>query len=116
MNQKQKTIYYTLLVFISVIFFLSGLAKLLSKPAAVEEFSLVGLPMWFMYLVGLGEILGAICLWVKEVFQYAYQGLFLVLVGAFCATVLSYGFVAALYPLMVFAFLFIAVWLNKKGI
>jgi uncharacterized membrane protein len=115
-DKNQKTIYYVLLVFVSGLFVLSGLAKLLSKPAAVEEFTSVGLPIWFMYLIGISEILGAICLWIKKLFEYASEGLFLVLVGAFGATMVSFGFLEALYPLSVFVLLYLLFWLNKKRI
>jgi hypothetical protein len=114
MNKKQKIVYYVLLVIISGLFLASGVPKLLAQPLAVSSFATAGLPLWFMYLIGIGEILGAIGLWINPVFRYAYEGLFLVLAGAFGTTLAFLGIAMALFPLVVAILLGIVVWLHNK--
>ncbi len=41
-------------------FLLAGVPKLLSAPMVVQEFGLLGYPLWFMTLTGVLEVLGAI--------------------------------------------------------
>jgi putative oxidoreductase len=114
MSKKQKIIYYILLVMISALFLFSGVPKLLAEPIAVKSFTIAGLPLWFMYLIGIGEILGAIGLWIPRVFRYAYEGLFIVLAGATGVTIAYVGLLMALFPILVAVMLGIVVWLHSK--
>ncbi len=82
---------------------------------AVAGFAKIGLPIWFMHIIGIGEILGAIGLWVRPVFRYAHEGLFLVLAGAFGTSLAFLGLAIALFPLVVAILLGIVVWLNDKS-
>jgi hypothetical protein len=115
MTKKQKIIYYVLFVIISALFLFSGVPKLLTIPMEAAGFMKIGLPLWFMHLIGIGEILGAIGLWVRPVFRYAYEGLFLVLAGAFGTTLVFMGFAMAIFPLVVAILLGIVVWLHSKS-
>jgi hypothetical protein len=115
MTKKQKIIYYVLLVVISGLFLFSGVPKLLTIPMAVAGFTKIGLPLWFMHIIGIGEIIGAIGLWIRPVFRYAYEGLFLVLAGAFGTTLVFIGFVMAIFPLVIAILLGVAVWLDNKS-
>ena len=114
MTKKQKIIYYVLLAVISGLFLFSGVPKLLTIPVVATSFTGIGLPLWFMHIIGVGEILGAIGLWIRPLFRYAYEGLFLVLAGAFGTTLVFLGLVMALFPLIVAILLGIVVWLHNK--
>src|SRR5579872_4868634 len=98
MSKNQKAVYYVLLVIISGLFLFSGILKLLAEPMAAASFSMVGLPLWFMYVIGTGEVIGAIGLWISPVFRYAYEGLFVVLAGAFGTTLAFLGVPMSLFP------------------
>ena len=114
MTKKQKIAYYVLLVVVSGLFIFSAISKIIAVPAAVAGFTSIGLPMWFMYVIGLGELLGGMGLWIRPVFRYSSEGLFLVLLGAFGTTLVFMGPGMALFPLAVGVLLGLVVWLHKK--
>lgn len=114
MTKKQKIAYHILLVLVSGLFLFSGVPKLLAEPIAVQSFSVAGLPIWFMYFIGTGEVLGAIGLWTKTFFRYAYEGLFLVLIGATYVTAVYVNIPSALFPIGAAVALGFIVWLHAK--
>ena len=114
MTKKQKIVYYVLLVIISALFLFSGFSKLFPSPMVVSGFAIAGLPLWFVYLIGTGEVVGAIGLWMRPLFRYAYEGLFIILAGAFGVSVAYVGLLTAIFPLVMAILLGIVVWLNKK--
>ena len=114
MNKKHKVVYYVRLVVVSVLFAFSGITKLLGQPMSAAGFAMVGLPIWFMYVIGVGEILGVIGLWIRPLFRFAYEGLFAVLAGAFGTTLVFLGFGMSLFPLIVAIILAIVVHLHNK--
>jgi len=113
MTKKQKTTYYVLLVIISLIFLSASVPKLLGLQIEVTGFAQVGLPVWFMYCIGVGELLGVIGLWTKALFRYAYEGLFVVLIGAVILTVIYQGAVLAILPVVSIFILAYVVKLHK---
>ena len=113
MTTKQKIAYYVLLVIISLIFLSASIPKLLALPIEIAGFAQAGLPVWFMYAIGIGELCGAIGLWTRAFFRYAYEGLFIVLAGAFGTTWAFMGFLPALFPLATAVMLGIVVYLKR---
>jgi len=114
MTKKQKVVYYVLLVIISALFLFSGISKLFPSQMVITGFAVAGLPIWFMYLIGVGEVLGGIGLWVRPVFRYAYEGLFIILIGAIGVSAAYVGLLTAIFPLVVAILLGIIVLLNAK--
>ncbi|MDE2037831.1 MAG: DoxX family protein [Patescibacteria group bacterium] len=114
MTTPQKTAYYVLLALVSALFLVSGVPKLLAQPMAVQSFAVAGLPVWLMYFIGAGEVIGAIGLWTRRFFRYAYEGLFVVLVGAVYATAVYVSVPMALFPLGVAIALGFVIWLHNK--
>ena len=55
----RNVITWVLSVLVALAFLGAGLAKLASAPMMAAEFALFGYPVWFMYLTGALEILGA---------------------------------------------------------
>lgn len=117
MTKKQKIAYYTLLVILTALFLFTAYDKLSGDPMAKAGFAVAGLPVWFMYVIGLGELLGVIGLWIKNkvVFRLAYEGLFLILIGAIVTTVVFVSIPLALLPMATAIVLGIVVRLNSKG-
>ena len=66
MTKTQKITYYTLIVIMSILFLLSSIAKLLDNQVVAQSFIVANLPIWFMYLIGVAEVLGAVGLWIKK--------------------------------------------------
>ena len=116
MTKNQKVAYYILLVIISALFLVSGISKLMGQPEASAGFASVGLPVWFMYVIGIGEVFGAIGLWIRPLFRYAYEGLFVVLLGAFGTTLAVMGVAMAIFPLIAAILLGIVVCLHNKPV
>ncbi len=114
MTKKQKITYYILLVLVSLLFLMAAVFKFMTSAQEVAGFAQVGLPVWFMYWIGIGEVLGTIGLWVKSARYYAAEGLFLVLAGAFGTTLVTMGFLLSLLPLVVAVLIIIILKLGNK--
>lgn len=114
MTKKQKITYYVLLVVVSALFLMAAIFKLIGSPMEIAAFASVGLPVWFMYVIGIGELCGVIGLWTRTFFRYAYEGLFIVLAGAFGTTLAVQGPVLCLIPLATGVILAIIIRLNGR--
>ena len=66
-----------------VIFAVEGLTKLVGFKFQVDFFSSSGYSLWFMYVIGILELAGAIGLLLPKFRKYANVGLFGILIGAF---------------------------------
>ncbi|MDE1874586.1 MAG: DoxX family protein [Patescibacteria group bacterium] len=114
MTKTQKAVYYVLLVLVSALFVFSGVSKLMAVPVAVQSFTIAHLPIWFMYVVGIVEVLGAISLWMRSFVRASAIGLYIVLTGAFVTTWIYVNFATALFPLAVAVALGFILCLGKK--
>ncbi|MDB5238716.1 MAG: DoxX family protein [Candidatus Parcubacteria bacterium] len=115
MTKTQKRIYYVLLVLISALFLFAAYSKLIEDPMQVAGFVAAGLPIWFMKMIGIGEILGVVFLWTKRFFRYGYEGLGLVLIGAFYTTWMFMSIPMAFTVVVPAAILTAVVQLHKRG-
>lgn len=114
MTKTQKIVYYILKGLLTALFLFSAYSKLSGDPMAVAGFTMTGLPVWFMYVIGIGELLGPIGLWVRPVFRYAYEGLFIILAGAIGTTCAFLPGPIVLLPILTAVALGIVVWLHGK--
>lgn len=114
MTKTQKIIYYILLIIVSALFLLASYAKLTGNAGAEADFTIVHLPVWFMYFIGIAELLGAIGLWIRCLQAYAAAGLSIILAGAVVITAAFFSVPEALFPLATAAVLGIIVWLHNK--
>ena len=89
-----------LTVVLAVVFFGSGLAKVVAAPTLVQTFSGWGLPLWTMYLVGTLEIVGAVGLWLPRVRGLAALGLVGLMLGAIVTHLRVGEIPSALVPLL----------------
>jgi uncharacterized membrane protein YphA (DoxX/SURF4 family) len=67
---------------LALAFFAAGITKLAGLPMMVQEFQTLGLPIWFLYVTGLLEVIGASLVLVPRL---AYAGAALlscIMVGA----------------------------------
>jgi len=114
MTKHQKIAFNILRAITSLIFLFAAYSKLTGNPQAIQGFAMVGLPVWFMYCIGIGEVLGAIGLWTRFGFRYAYEGLAIVLAGAIVTTLVYLGFDMAILSIVTAILLTIVVWLGNK--
>lgn len=101
-----------LLILLSIIFVLAGLDKVLYRPDAVNAFQQMGIPKTLMILVGFSEIVLGCLLHVKYFTKLALQGLMFILFIAFIMTIVTEGFLSAMFP---FAMMFLCLFTHHLG-
>ena len=99
MTTTKKIVYYTLLTLISLAFIATSYSKLTGAPAAVAGFAQAHLPVWFMYFIGLAELLGGIALWIPKISKWATYGLYIILDGATIVTLFLNTTIMILMPI-----------------
>lgn len=103
MSKAQNITLWILLGLSTLAFLAAGAGKLAGVPELHQSFSLMGLPVWFGYFIGISEFAGAIGLWFRKLSIYAAAGLIIIMVGA------AYFHIAYAVPSAIPAFVLIAV-------
>lgn len=67
---------------LSLIFVLSGSAKLAGLEFEIQAFDRWGYALWFMYAIGVAEVAGGLTLWWSRMSAWASAGLSMVMLGA----------------------------------
>lgn len=75
-------------IILALIFFASGAAKLASLEFELVAFERWGYALWFMYAIGVIEVIGAIGLMIKRVSAFASAGLAVMMIGAIATHVI----------------------------
>ena len=89
-----------LALLVGLVFLVSGGTKLAAVPAQVQSFARWGFPEWFMYGIGLLEVLGAVLL-VIPVSRIAGAALLLVvMIGAVATHTVNHEIDAILPPIV----------------
>jgi uncharacterized membrane protein YphA (DoxX/SURF4 family) len=89
-SKLQRGVVLAVSVLLTLAFIGSGGSKLAGVPEMVQNFARWGFPGWFIYLIGVLEVLGAVGLWVRPVRAFASLGLGGVMIGA-ALTHLTHG-------------------------
>jgi putative oxidoreductase len=76
---------WVLTVLLALAFFGAGLAKLTSQPMMVHEFSTFGLPLWFLYVTGSLEVIGAVLVLIPRLAFIGTSLICCIMVGALIA-------------------------------
>ncbi len=82
MNKAVKIGFWVSLSLASLALVAGGAAKLAGVEQVHMSFSIMGLPVWFGYFIGLCEVLGGIGLWIRRVSSLAAVGLLIIMTGA----------------------------------
>lgn len=69
-------------IVLSLVFLLSGVAKLAGLAFEIAAFERWGYPLWFMYTIGALEVAGAIGLLIRRTSALAGSSLGLMMIGA----------------------------------
>lgn len=80
-----KITYWLLTGFISLAFLMSSYLYLSKAPDLMENFSKTGFPIFFVAILGVAKLLGAIAIinpWFPKLKEWAYAGFTFVLIGA----------------------------------
>lgn len=116
MTKSKKIVYYVLKVLISALFIFAAIPKLMADPMAVAGFTAAGLPLWFVYLIGISEVVGVIGLWIPFLRNWAALGLSVVLIGAITLTAIFVSIPMAILPLVALIVLGVVVRMGKVSV
>jgi uncharacterized membrane protein YphA (DoxX/SURF4 family) len=110
-----KITYWVITSLISLAFLMSSYLYLSQKPELMDNFSKAGFPVFFVTILGVAKLLGAIALinpWFPKLKEWAYAGFTFVLIGAvWTHLATSTPFVA---PLVFFILLGGSYFFNQK--
>lgn len=82
MNKVKNIGVWVVIVLLSLAFVAAGSGKMMGVEQMHASFSMMGLPSWFGYFIGLAEIAGAVGLYLRKTSAWAAAGLFFVMIGA----------------------------------
>lgn len=83
--KKNKILYWTFTGLVALGFLLSSFMYLSKNPQLLENFKKAGFPEYFVTILGLAKLLGAVALvnpWFPRLKEWAYAGFVFVLIGA----------------------------------
>ena len=78
----KKIIKTALWIVLGGMFIMAGGAKLMGNHSQVKHFAQWGYPLWFLYLTGIIEVGGGICLFIPKAQFYGIVVLSITMVGA----------------------------------
>jgi uncharacterized membrane protein YphA (DoxX/SURF4 family) len=109
-NDMKKFIKTALWVLLGGMFIMAGGAKLMGNPSQVEHFAQWGYPFWFLYLTGIIEVVGGICLFIPKAQFYGIVVLSITMVGAALTHLRAHEMNAVPVPLILLALLVTLAW------
>ncbi len=117
MTKKKHIAYWVLAVLIAIPFFAGAYLKLTSSEMEVQGFQLFGYPLWFMYFIGVCELLGALGILFGKLVHTALPrlaalGLLGIMIGALYThimyTPLTMGIPALIISVLLIVFLLVS--------
>jgi putative oxidoreductase len=104
------TVRWFITIFIGLVFAGSGAAKLMGDPIFTSYFEEFGIPLLYMRVLGVIELLGAVALCVPKLARYANLGFLTIAIGATVMHLIYDKPIAALLPLALASAAVIVVW------
>ncbi|RBP50658.1 DoxX family protein [Arenicella xantha] len=112
MSKAVKISFWISVTLASLALVAGGAAKLASVEQVHTSFSVMGLPVWFGYFIGLCEVLGGIGLWLRKVSALAAGGLLIIMAGAMYFHIV-YDSIANGIPAFVISLLLIHILISR---
>ena len=113
--KKNKIVYWTATGLVSAGFLLSSTLYLSKNEALVNNFQQLGFPVFFVSILGLAKLLGALAIinpWFPKLKEWAYAGFTFVLIGAVWTHLATHT--SAVAPLLFLGLLAVSyVWFQK---
>ena len=106
----KKFIKTALWVVLGAMFIIAGGAKLMGEHSQVEHFEQWGYPLWFLYLTGLIEVGGGLCLFIPKAQFYGIVVLSITMVGAALTHLRAHEMSAFPVPLVLLTLLMTLAW------
>lgn len=95
-------------------FIVAGGAKLIGEHSQVEHFAQWGYPGWFLYVTGLIEVGGGICLFIPKMQFYGIVVLSVTMVGAALTHLRAHEMNAFPIPVVLLCLLLLLAWTMRK--
>ncbi|WNM63431.1 DoxX family protein [Candidatus Nitrospira neomarina] len=103
-----------LCVLLGIFFIAAGGAKLMGSPSQVEHFAQWGYPFWFLYLTGIIEVGGGLCLFIPRTQWYGIGVLSITMVGATLTHLRAGEMGAVPVPLVLLGLLLLLAWAIRE--
>ena len=90
--RSKRTIYWGTTILVALIFFITGIANLIPLPHIAQEMLTLGYPRYFMVILGVWKVLGAVVVVVpgtRLLKEWAYAGLMFDVTGAAASRLVS---------------------------
>ena len=114
MYWPKSKVQIVLTVLLALAFLLSGIMKLTGAEQATQGFENWGYPIFFMYIIGLCEVAGAVGLWLRR-FSFAAKVCFILLMAGAVLTHLVFDTVKeAVPPIILIIFTAVALGLHRQ--
>ena len=97
-------------------FIIAGGAKLMGSHSQVEHFAQWGYPLWFLYLTGLIEVGGGICLFIPKAQFYGIVVLSIMMVGAALTHLRANEMSAFPVPIVLLCLLVMLAWTMRHPV
>ena len=97
-------------------FIIAGGAKLMGNHSQVEHFAQWGYPLWFLYLTGMIEVGGGICLFIPKAQFYGILVLSMTMVGAALTHLRAGEMEAFPVPVVLLCLLAMLAWTIRKSL
>ena len=117
---KKKTraiIYWIVTILFSAFMLYSGISELVGSAQGDALFAALGYPLYLNYILGVAKVLGVFALLqpkFKTIKEWAYAGFTINLIGASASFIfIGAGFVAAIFPIIFLAIMFISYYFWK---
>lgn len=112
----KKIIKIALWIVLGGMFIMAGGTKLMGSHSQVEHFAQWGYPLWFLYLTGLIEVAGGICLFIPKAQFYGIVVLSVTMVGAALTHLKAGEFSAFPVPIVLLSLLVTLAWTMRHPI
>ena len=101
---------WVLSALVAAMFLFSGMTKLMGTEMHVANFERWGFPGWFMYVVGVMEVSGALLVLIPRLASYAALLLSVVMLGAVFTHIAAAEYTMLVMPAMLLVFLEVLAW------
>ena len=103
-----------LCVLLGICFVVAGGAKLMGSESQFEHFTQWGYPIWFLYLTGIIEVGGGLCLFIPKTQWYGIVVLSITMVGAALTHLMAGEMGAVPVPIVVLGLLLLLAWMIRE--
>ncbi len=114
MYRPKNKVQTVLTVLLTLAFLMSGIMKLTGAEQIRQGFENWGYPIFFMYIIGLCEVAGAIGLWLRRFSYAAKVCIILLMAGAVLTHLLFDSFQEAMAPIILIILTAVALTLHRK--